>query len=191
MRPLAADLVAVGAGGLVAVVAVGDQQLGAGELRSTTAATSGSATRQTRLTVPSSSVTSPQGSAERAGSTSGQGSAVDSEKIGERFSVRRPRQFEAVLERAGVGALMRADGAGLVVLDPHPDQHPVAGVVGAVGRGVVLGQRPDRVLGVGREHALGAPRVDPPRRVLVGIADRPARGSAGSNGTGRSIATAL
>ena len=31
VRALAADLVAVGAGGLVAVVAVGDQQLGVGE----------------------------------------------------------------------------------------------------------------------------------------------------------------
>ena len=63
LRALAADLVAVGAGGLVAVVAVGDQQLGIGEALVTAARTAGSATRQTRLTVPFSSVTSPQGSA--------------------------------------------------------------------------------------------------------------------------------
>ena len=51
----------------------------------TAAWTAGSATRQTRLTVPASSVASPQGSVPSAGATSGQASSVLSEKIGERL----------------------------------------------------------------------------------------------------------
>ena len=82
----------------------------------------------------------------------------------------RPGQLEAVQQRPGVGALVRADGAGLVVLDPDPGEDAVAAVGVAVGRGVVLGHRPDRGLGVGDQHALRAPGVDRPRRLLVGVA---------------------
>ncbi len=57
VRALAADLIGVHARGLVAVVAVGDQQLGAAPApRSTASIAAASATRQSRLTVPSSSV---------------------------------------------------------------------------------------------------------------------------------------
>jgi hypothetical protein len=63
-------------------------------------------------------------------------------------------QFEAVQQRAGVGALVGADGAALVVLDPHPGEDPVAAVAVAVGGDVVLGQRPERGLGVLNQGAV-------------------------------------
>ena len=66
---LAADLLGVGVRGLVAMVAVGDQQLGVLRVaRCTAAIASGSRTGQRRCEVPSASVTSPQGVCAAAGS---------------------------------------------------------------------------------------------------------------------------
>ena len=56
----------------------------------------------------------------------------------------RAREPQAVLLRAGVGALVRADPAGAVVLDPHAREEPAAGARLAVGAGVVLLERPER-----------------------------------------------
>ncbi len=176
LRALAADLVAVGAGGLVAVVAVGDQQLGAGEALDHRG-------DDGRVGDPPDAVDGAVGVGDlapglgREGGLDQRPGVLGREREDRReVQVRGPRQFEPVDERAGVGALVGADGAGLVVLDPDPDEDAVAGVRGAVGGDVVLRQRPDRILVVGDQHALGAPGVDPPRRVLVRIADRPARG---------------
>ena len=60
---LAADLLGVDARGLVAVVAVGDEQLGGLQRGRKASIAAGSATRHRRLTVPSASVSSPNGSA--------------------------------------------------------------------------------------------------------------------------------
>ena len=152
----------------------------------------GSPTRQTRVTVPPSSVASPQGSPRSiAGSTSGQASSVLSEKIGERLWRVRAGQVEPVLLGAGQGALVGADLAGAVVLDPDPGEDAVAGVGGAVGAGVVLGHRPDRRLGVVDQGAGLAPGLDR----LGGRARRGRRsvscGPVSAVGFGRSIATAL
>ena len=146
VRALAADLVAVGARGLVAVVAVGDQQLGAGE-----ALGDGGVDRR---------VADPPDPVDGAVVVGGLAPGLAAERrldqrpgvLGAEREDRRevvaggPGQLEPVLQRARVGALVGADAAGLVVLDPDPGEDAVAAVAGAVGRGVVLGQRPDRRL---------------------------------------------
>ena len=192
LRALAADLVAVGAGGLVAVVAVGDQQLGVGQ-RLDHGGDHG------RVVDPPDPVDGAVGVGDLAPGLGGEGGldqrpGVDGREREDRreVQVRRPRQFEAVLQRAGVGALVGADGPGLVVLDPDPGEHPVAGVRGAVGRGVVLGQRPDacrRCRRRGRPRRARSRSAAPRPRRDRRPAARP--GSAGSKGTGRSTATAL
>ena len=170
--PLAADLVAVGAGGLVAVVAVGDQQLSAGQAL-------GHRGDDRRVGDPPDAVDG----AVLVGRFA-PGLALD-RRLDQRPGVlgreredrrevvqRRPGQLQPVLERAGVGALVRAHGAALVVLDPDPAEDPVAAVLAPVGAGVVLGHRPVGRLGVGDQGALGAPAVDRLRRPRVGIPRR-------------------
>src|SRR5262245_46271963 len=68
-----------------------------------------------------------------------------------------------------MGALVWAHGAGLVVLDPDLGEDPVAAVLAAVGRGVVLGQRPEGRLGVVDQDSPGAPVGDRRRGFLIGV----------------------
>ena len=96
----------------------------------TAAIASASATRQSRCTVPSSSVTSPHGVAvdvrrERAPGRAGR-VVVEAEDRRE-VRARRAGQAQPVLLRARVGALVRADAAGAVVLDAHAGEEAVAG----------------------------------------------------------------
>ena len=185
---LAADLVGVDARGLVAVVAVGDQQLGVLRASSWTGAIApGSATRQSRLRVPSSSVASPNGACPVAGSSAPQAAPSRVGVEGEdrrQVRLRRARQAQAVLARARVRALVRADPAGAVVLDAHAREEAAARVRRAVRAGVVLDERPERRLVVADDGALGLPlRQQRRRRARTGRRPRPA--------SGRSIATTL
>ena len=118
VRALAADLVAVGAGGLVAMVAVGDQQLGAGE-----ALVDGGVDGR---------VADPPDAVDRAVLVGhlapglARGGRLDQRPgvLGGQREDRREvepggaRQVEPVLLRARQRALVRADLAGPVVLDP-------------------------------------------------------------------------
>ena len=85
VRALVADLLRVGAGGLVAMVAVGDQQLGVGQLLRDRGVDLGVGDAPDAVDGAVVVVTSPQGASAIAGSTSGQASALVSEKIGERL----------------------------------------------------------------------------------------------------------
>ena len=71
--------------------------------------------------------------------------------------MRRAREPQPVLLRAGVRALVRADPAGAVVLDAHAREDAVARAAPPVGPGVVLLERPQRGRGVGDDDAVGAP----------------------------------
>ena len=165
---LAADLLGVDARGLVAVVAVGDEQLGRlqgapGRPRSPR----GRVTRPSRLTVPSSSVCSPNGSAALQDGGGGAGGVVVEAEDGGEVRLRRAGEPEPVLLGARVRALVRADAPGAVVLDAHAREDAVAGERAAVGAGVVLGQRPQRGLVVAHDGALLLPALEdrsPPRR---------------------------
>ena len=132
--------------------------------------TSGSATRQTRVTVPPSSVAVPHGSGPSAGSTSGQGSSVLSEKIGERlWRVARVRSRRSCL---GPGSV-RSWGSTCPVSKSSTRTRarmPWRVSARAIGPGVVLGHRPDRRLGVVDQRARLSPLLDRPRRSLVGVA---------------------
>ena len=78
---------------------------------------------------------------------------------------RRARQPEAVLLRAGVRALVRADRAGAVVLDAHAREEAVARERAPVGAGVVLHDRPEGGLVVLGDGACRSSRrrAGPPR----------------------------
>ena len=121
MGALAADLVGVGAGGLVAVVAVGDQQLRLGELgRRRRAWASGSAIAPDPVHGPV--VVGDLGPGLAAGGALDvlPGVAgVQGEDRGE-VVAGRPGQPQPVLLGAGLGALVGADQAGAVVGHPHP-----------------------------------------------------------------------
>ena len=143
-----AALLVVHARGLVAVVAVGDQQLGVGAARRGPPRSPPGRRRATAgASVPSSSVTSAHGSVsqvrrERAPRRPGR-VVVEAEDGGE-VRVRGAREPQPVLLRAGVRALVRPDPARAVVLDRHAREEPVAGAAAPVGAGVVLLERPQR-----------------------------------------------
>ena len=88
MRALAADLLGVDARGLVAVVAVGDQQLGVCGDAPDLLDRAGVADAPERFTVPSASVGSPQGSRRAAGRAPPRRAAGSENraKIGDRFA---------------------------------------------------------------------------------------------------------
>ena len=173
---LAADLVGVGACGLVAVVAVGDEELGRSSSSAWTASiTAGSAMRQTRLTVPSASVASPHGAPCGGGGEVGPGVALVEGEDGGEVVARRLGQAQAVLLRAGLGALVRPDEAGAVVGDPDAAEEAAAGVPRAVRSLVLLLERPERLLAVGGEDALERPVLERLGGVLVAGRRRRAR----------------
>ena len=156
---LAADLVGVDARGLVAVVPVGDQQLGGRRARpGRRRSRSGSATRQRRLTralgvglLAERARRSRRAAASAAQAAPG-GVAVEREDRGE-VGLRRAREPQAVLLRARVRALVRADAPGAVLLDAHAREEAVARADRAVGPRVLLRERPDRGLVVADDRA--------------------------------------
>jgi hypothetical protein len=170
---LAADLVGVHASRLVAVVAVGDEQLGALERRldrgdrvvvGHAPEAVGGALVVDELAegrLRGGRLDRAEGGALRVG--------VQAE---DRRQVRPGRAGEpqAVLARAGVRALVRADPPRAVVLDPHAREQAAAGLRRPVGRDVVLHERPDRRLLVSDDGAVGLPALQEPRRFGVGVA---------------------
>ena len=179
VRALAADLVAEGARGLVAVVAVGDQQLGAGEALGD----GGVDGRVLDLPEPVDGAVFVARFAPglvRQARRDQRPGVLGREREDRREVVAAGAgQLEAVEQRAGMGALVGADGAALVVLDPDPGEDPVAAVAVAVGGDVVLGQRPERGRVVLDQRPVGFPALDPRRRLGVGIAARVAVGIGG------------
>ena len=78
-------------------------------------------------------------------------------------------QPQAVLLRSRLGPLMRTNALA-VGGELDPGEEAAAGEAGAVGRRVVLLERPDRRLGVPRQHSLVGPLAQQLRRVPIGIA---------------------
>ncbi len=166
---LAADLVAVGDRGLVAMVTVGDQQLRIGKQR-------GNFFVQLRQAPdPGHRAGSvgcfPPGLFDR-GLLGNHRPGVDCAQREDRREVaaRRPHQFEPVLLGAGQGALVGQDRAAVEVLNPDADEDAVADVGAAVGPGVFLLHRPDRRLGVLDQRTGLLPGLDRVSRGGVGIA---------------------
>ena len=169
MRALAADLLHVGAGGLVAVMAVGDQQLGVGKLCRHRLVHGG-------LGDPPDAVQGAVVVGHLAPGVAG-GRRLDLPPgvgAGEREDRREvvaggAGEVEAVLLRPRLGALVGPHSAGPVVLDPHPGEDRVAGEARAVRRRVLLGQRPERRLAVPAQDALQLPVLEGAGGVGVGI----------------------
>ncbi len=171
---LPAHLLGIGARGLIAVVAVGDQQLGVarrglhrgddrlvgdppqavdGALR-----VGGLAPRRLRgdrLERP------PR----RAG-----GVGVEREDR-RHVGARGARQAQPVLLRARVRALVRAHPPRPVLLDAHPAEEPAPGLRHPVGAGVPLRVRPDRGLRVAHHGALQLPALEQLSGHPVGIGE--------------------
>ena len=188
VRALAADLLGVRARGLVAVVAVGDQQLG-GRQRLPH--------RRDRARV--ADAPEPMRGAVVVGQLAERGvrqlrrerrpgvAVVEREDRGE-VRPRRAREPQPVLLRAGVRALVRADPPGAVVLDAHAGEHAVARAAASVRAGVVLLERPQRRLRVGDDDALRRARRAASRR--RGRTGRRRRGPAGGRSRRRCRASA-
>ena len=169
---LAADLVRVDAGGLVAVVPVGDQELGRAEgaLERGDAVGVGDAPER----VARALVVGHLG--ERLGARDlrerlARGAALVREQAedGGEVRARGARELEAVLLGAGVRALVGPDATGPVVLHAHAREEAGAGAGAAVGRGVVLAEHPHRRLVLLHQHAALAPLAELPRGVLVAL----------------------
>ena len=172
---LAADLVAVGDRRLVAVVAVGDQQLRVGEQLADRGVNRGVADPPD----PGHGAAGIGGFAPRLLRLD-RGRHQRPWVLGAEREDRREvvaggaGQVEPVLLRPRQGALVGQDLARLEVLDPDPGEDAVAGAGGAVGSAVVLRHRPDRRLGVVDQgaglapglHRLGGPRVGVVVRLL-------------------------
>ena len=129
----------------------------------------GSMTRPRRLAVPSSSVVS------RPRLGVGEGVSSDSVRIGIEREDRREvglggaRKAQPVLLGSRMGALVRADAAGSVLLHADAREEALPGTGAAVGSGVILSQRPQARLLVGDQHPLPAPVGELGRRPLVAI----------------------
>jgi hypothetical protein len=160
-----ADLVGVGAGGLVAVVSVGDQQLRAVERRGDPGVNRGIGDRP-------GTVDGPVGVGDLAERRFGEGdrevapgvAGMEHEDRGE-VVLGGPGQTEAVLLRTGLGPLVGADQPRPVGGHGDSGDEPAPGLPGAIRRGVVLLQRPDRRLGVLDEP----PRITPMAEQIGGV----------------------
>ena len=95
---------------------------------------------------------------------------VEQAEDGGEVRARGAREPQPVLLRAGVRALVRADPARAVVLYAHAREDAVAGARLAVRPGVLLRERPQRGLLVAGEDALAVPAGEHLGRVLVDVA---------------------
>ena len=186
MRSLAADLIGIHAGGLVSVVAVGDQQLGAAQRlgRRFDRRRVGDAPQPVDGAVVIGRVAPgrlvrgrlcqcPLRGAIRVGEQREDGGEV---RLG------RARETETVLTGTGMGALMRTNASGAVRFHPHAREEATAGPCRPVRTGVVLLDRPQRRRVVGDEHALAFPLADEFRGVGVRVGLRRRSAAAGRCG---------
>jgi hypothetical protein len=170
---LAADLLGVDARGLVAVVAVGDQELGIGE----GVADGGDGGLVGAAPDRGGRAVGVGGGAE--GRIRGRGLecrpgralwvGVEAEDGGE-VRARGAGQVETILLRAGLGALVGTDPALAVVLHADAAEEPVADAAVAVGCRVLLGGGPERGLAVLGDDPLLAPRLEGRLGVEVPVA---------------------
>ncbi len=157
MLALPADLLGVGTHRLVAMVAIGDQQLrlARGPLHRGDRLWVGDAPQPVYRAVRVCDLTPRRhcgGWRQRVpGGVRGVG--VEREDGGD-VRARRARQAQPVLLRAGVRALVGTDPTGAVVLDAHPAEKPTPRARLAVGTGVVLCVRPQRGLTVTDQRPL-------------------------------------
>ncbi len=161
------DLALVGQRGLVAVVAVGDQQLAVGELRGDRLVHPGVAdppdTVGGALVIGDLVPRVLEGGADVPPGVAG----MEREDRGE-VVPGGSGEAEAVLLRPRLGALVGADALA-VGSEPDPGEEAPAGEATAVGGVVVLLQRPDRRLVVFDQDALVLPGAEQTRRVLVRV----------------------
>ena len=158
--------------GLVTVVAVGDQELGVGELGGDGAMGLGVGDPPDPMN--GALVVGDLGPGVGAGVALEVPPGVARVQREDRREVVPGRLGEpqAILLRARLGALVRPDEAGAVLGDPDAAEQSAPHPPRAVGGGVLLGQRPDRRLAVGSEDPLQRPFLERLGRVLVGIAAR-------------------
>ena len=128
---LAADLVGVHPRGLVAVVAVGDQQLGVGE-RHLELARPGPRRRSARACWTCRRGRSAEANGSVAADLLHRPAAAplgvgEQAEDGGQVGPSRARELEPVLLRPRVGALVRADPARAVLVHPHAREHARAG----------------------------------------------------------------
>ncbi len=159
-HPVGARLGGVGDRGLVAVVAVGDQELAVGEELSHAGA-----------------VEAPQARAlgRQVGLAVGHGDgrlAVVEEEDRLELRAGGAQEPQTALLRAGVRALVRKDRAGLVGLDPQRGDEPAALPRDAVGTDVVLRDRPHGGRVLGQENALVEPCAEEPPGLVLGVVQR-------------------
>jgi hypothetical protein len=169
VRPFAADLLGVDPSGLVAVVPVGDQELGIGELAGDRLVDGGivnppHAVLGSLVVGDLSPWLRVQGGLDVPPGVAG----VQGEDRGE-VVAGGAREPQAVLLGSRLGALVRAHQARTVRRHPHPREESAALVPPPVRAGELLGQRPDRLVAIGAEDALQDPGVEGLRRMLVGI----------------------
>ena len=136
----------------------------------TASITAGLSMRHKRLTVPSASVASPHGLALRCGFEMGPRVALVEREDGGEVVAGRLCEAKAILLGSWLGSLVRADEPGAVVGHANAAEEAAAGMPRAVGALVLLLERPERLVAVGREHALERPGLERLGGVLVGVA---------------------
>ena len=177
VRTLAADFLGVDACGLVAMVAVGYEQLGVGEC------VVDSGDRFCVVDAPDAvdgavvvgrlAPGCGRGGCVREHAGCGSGRVVVEREDRGEVGFRRPGEVQPVLLRAGVGPLVGSDPSRPIVLHAHAREKPGTPTDLPVGPRVVLLDRPKRGSLVLNDHSLVAPRRKQPCRVAVRVvADR-------------------
>ena len=169
---LAADLVRVDACGLVAVVAVGDQELGVSERaleRGDPVRVANAPERVARAVVVGrlGERLLARHLAERLARAAAR--VGEQAEDGGEVGARGAREAEPVLPRPGMGALVWPDAPGAVVVHAHAREEPGAGALAAVRGGVVLAQHPHGRLVLLDQHARLAPLRERLGRALVAL----------------------
>ena len=162
VRSLAADLLRVDPRGLVAVVAVGDQQLGVGQrhLELGDQVLVGGAPDRVLRAVEVGRRCERRGAGDLIHRASGGAVAIGEQaEDGGEVGAGGARELEPVLLGARVRALVRADAARPVLIHAHAREDTGAAAPVAVGRLVVLAEHPDRRLVLVDERAPRAPVV--------------------------------
>src|SRR5512132_3262882 len=150
-----AVLLVEGERGLVAVVAVGDQELRVGEAPA-------------RIVLDAPEPVAARGEVRLAPGNLDRVAVVQQEDRLE-LGPCRPQESQAPLLRPGVRALVRQDDSTLVGLESKGDHESVADPRYPIRAGVGLRQRPDRRFGLPLEHAVRLPIRELARGLLLGL----------------------